>query len=225
MEDKAMKKRLTKNLGLKLLAVVFASALWFFVAGQSNTEVGFVVPLGVSGIPKDMAMTSAPPGEIEVRLRGSRLVINNLTAGQISAEVNLSKAKEGLHRYRLLRENISTPTGVEVVRVKPVSVAIRLEKIVKGSVPVKARWKGTPALGYRVISVKVDPEKVDVEVLKKKMRTLKTIYTKAVDINGLKESRGFKAELDINESDIKSISAKEVGVTVLIEKKKKKGKR
>ncbi len=220
-----MKGRLTKNLGLKLLAVVFASALWFFVAGQSNTEVGFVVPLGVSGIPKEMVMTGAPPGDIEVRLRGSRLVINNLSTGQISAEVNLNKAKEGLHRYRLLRKNISVPSGLTIMRIKPVSVAIRLEKIVKASVPVKARWKGTPALGYRVISVKVDPREVEVLGLKKKMKNLKRIYTKAVDINGLKESRGFKAALDINESDIKSISVREIGVTVLIEKKKGKGKK
>ncbi|GMR04538.1 MAG: CdaR family protein [Thermodesulfobacteriota bacterium] len=220
-----MKGWVTRNLGLKFLAVVFSAALWFFVAGQSNTEVGLVVPLGFSGVPKEMVMTSAPIGEIDVRVRGSKFVISKLSSSQITAELDLSKAREGDNRYKLRAGNITVPTGVEVVRVSPTSVVIRFEKIIKAVVPVRARWKGTPALGYRVLSVKVEPESVEVEGLKKRVKALKTIYTRTIDISGLKESKGFTVELNVGDTDFKKISTNKVGVTVLIAKKKGRGRR
>ncbi|HLC19178.1 MAG TPA: CdaR family protein [Thermodesulfobacteriota bacterium] len=215
-----MKGLFTNNLRFKLLAVVFSSALWFFVAGQSSTEVGMLVPLEFRGIPADMAMTSAPPGEIEVRVRGSKLVINNFSFGQVSAVLDLSSAKEGLNTYNILPGDIVTPTGVRVTRIRPGSVDIRMEGTAKAELPVKVRLTGRPAKGYKVAGLKVDPERVEVVGAKMKLKSLKGIYTEPVSVSGLAGSNTFYARLDPGDNDFNSISADRVNVRVFIEKER-----
>ncbi len=208
----------THNLGLKLLALFLATGLWFFVAGQSSVEVGFFVPLGFSGIPEDMVMTTAPTGEIAVRVRGPKLVINNLTPSKITAGLDLSGAKEGLNKYRVEVDNIAVPTGVTVTGVKPSSVRFRLERIIRKAVPVKARLRGTPPRGYKVTDVSISPKTVEAAGLKKNILPIRHFYTEPLDIRGLKELKVFKASINLEKKELRSVTPDTVKVAVTIKK-------
>ncbi|MFQ5479663.1 MAG: YbbR-like domain-containing protein [Thermodesulfobacteriota bacterium] len=212
----------THNLGLKALSLLLAGALWYFVAGQSAMEVGFFVPLGFSGIPPDMVMTTAPTGEISVRVRGPKLVINNLTPSKISANLDLSGAVEGLNRHRIELGNIDVPTGVTVTSVKPGSVRFRLESIMRKPVGVKAKLSGVPEKGYKVVHVSVSPRTVEAAGLKKNILLLRRLFTETISLNGLKESKVIKARINLEKLDVRSISPETVKVTVIIEKISKK---
>src|SRR3972149_9943840 len=102
---------MSANLKLKLVAVVFATALWFFVVGQSNREVGVLVPIGYKDAPLDLVISNTPTDEVEVRVTGPKLFINNLSASQIIAELDLSGATVGVNSYRLKLSDITTPMG------------------------------------------------------------------------------------------------------------------
>ena len=153
-----MRNFLATNLRLKVMALAFAIALWFFVAGQSKTEVGVLVPLSLKGVPRDMVMTSMPPGDIEVRVTGPRLFMANLSPAQISAELDLSGGLEGLNAYKIQSTDITTPMGIDVLRFRPNSIEVRLEKLSKTELPVRVRVVGRPAQGYRVAEVHSRPE-------------------------------------------------------------------
>ncbi len=207
----------THNIGLKVLSLLLASALWFFVAGQSSMEVGFFVPLGFSGIPEDMVMTMAPTGEISVRVRGPKLVINDLTSSKISANLDLSGAAEGLNKLRIEVDNIDVPTGVTVTSVKPGSVRFRLEKIMRKAVGVKAKLSGTPAPGYKVVQVTISPRTVEAAGLKKNILPLRRLFTETISLNGLTESKVFKSRVSHGKLEVRSISPETVKVTVIVE--------
>ncbi len=209
-----------KNLRLKALALAFAVALWFFVAGQSNTEVGFLVSLGFKGIPKDLVMTSAPPGEVEVRMRGPKLFINNLSPTQIIAELDLSGAKEGLNTYRLTPADIVRPMGIDVSMIRPDSVDIRLERLVNVTLPVRVRFSGRPAKGYRLVSFTVSPQAVTAGVLKRQQKEIEAIYTKTVDLEGVRGSFTATVPIDATERRLRSLSAEKVSVRLVIEKER-----
>ncbi|MEK7773677.1 MAG: CdaR family protein [Deltaproteobacteria bacterium] len=215
-----MRRILSQDLKLKVLALVFAVALWFFVAGQSSTEVGFLVPIGFKGIPKDMVMASAPPEEIEVRIMGPRFVINNVSPSQIKVEIDLSGVGEGLNNFRILSRDIVLPMGVNVVKTRPVSVDIRLERLITVNLPVKVRLTGRPPYGYKVIGVNVSPMKVTANGVKKEMKDLSGIYTNPVDVSGLVSSASFTVPLDIPVNEFRSISGDKVNVKVVIGKGK-----
>ncbi len=217
-----MKDLLLKNLRLKILALAFAAVLWFFVAGQSNTEVGFLVTLGFKGIPRDLVMTSAPPAEVEVRVVGPKLFINNLSPTQIIAEFDLSGAKDGLNTYHLTPADIVRPMGINVSMIRPSSIDIRLEKLVTITLPVKVRLSGRPAAGYRVSALSVTPGTVNAGVLKRQLKEIDTIYTKSIDLTGLKSSTTVTVPLDIPERRVWSLSPEKVNVRLVIEKERSK---
>jgi len=209
-----------KNLRLKALALAFATALWFFVAGQSNTEVGFLVTLGFKGIPKDLVMTSAPPGEVEVRMRGPKLFINNLSPTQIIAELDLSGAKEGLNTYHLTPADIVRPMGIDVSMIRPDSVDIRLERLVTVNLPVRVRFSGRPARGYRLASFTVSPKAVNAGILKRQQKEIEALYTKTIDLDGLRDSFTATVPIDAPERRLWSLSAEKVNVRFVIEKER-----
>lgn len=214
-----MKTRIVKNIRLKLLALGFATALWFFVAGQSKTEVGFLVPLGFKGMPKDMAMVSTPPGEVEVRVIGPKLFINNLSPSQIIAEVDLNGARAGLNSYRLKPDSIITPMGIDVIRLRPSSIDIRLERLRKMELPVKARLTGRPAPGYRIAGITVSPGFIEASGIRE-IKDLNAVYTKAIDVSGLADSVSVTAPLDISGNEFRSISADKAVIKITIEKER-----
>jgi len=213
-----MKEFFASNLKLKLLAIIFSMALWFFVAGQSRTEIGFIVPISYKGIPKDFIMTGMPPDEVEVRVTGPRLFINNLSPAQISAELDLSAAKEGVNTLRLQPTDIITPMGVDVQRLRPSSVDFRLEKIIRVELPVRPRLTGRPAPGYRVADVLVYPKTVLATGTRKEIRELKEVQTRPVDISGLDSSASLTAQVDTAGLEFRSLSAEKVEVKILIRK-------
>ncbi len=212
-----MRGWLTHNLGLKALALILAMALWYFVAGQSSVEVGFFVPLSFSGIPEDMVMTTAPAGEVAVRVRGPKLVINNLTASKISADLDLSGAAEGLNKYRVEVDNIAVPTGVMVTSVKPSSVRFRLEKIMRKAVGVKAKFTGRPEKGFKVTVVSVSPRTVEAAGLKKNILPLRRLFTETISLKGLKESKTVKVNINYGKLELRGIDPEAVKVSIVIE--------
>lgn len=215
-----MKAFVASNTKLKALALVFALALWFFVAGQSRTEVGFLVPLGFKGIPKDMVMTSTPPDEMEVRVTGPKLFINNLSPTQITAEIDLSGAREGLNTYRIQTKDIITPMGVEVQRLRPSSVEVKLEKVVRAELPVKPKLTGRPAAGYRVADVSVSPRTIAVTGTEREMKNMKEIRTRPIDISGIDAPLNVKVQLDQAGLELRSLSVDSVEVRILPRKEK-----
>lgn len=214
-----MKKLMSANLKLKLVAVALATALWFFVAGQSNTEVGFLVPIGYKDAPRDLVISNMPPDEVEVRVMGPKLFINNLSAAHITAELDLSGATVGVNSYRLKPSDITTPMGVEVLRLRPNSVEVRMDKLERRSLTVKPRLKGKPEEGYEIADIVVLPKAVEATSVKKTLSRLDAISTVPLDVSGLNQSMSVTLKLDIPARyELRSISADKVDVKVVIRK-------
>ncbi|MBI5886706.1 MAG: YbbR-like domain-containing protein [Deltaproteobacteria bacterium] len=207
---------LLKNLRLKLISIAFAFALWFFVAGQSPTELGIMVPLGYKGMPKDMVMTSAPFGEVEVRVTGPRFLLNNIEQGKVMVELDLGAAREGLSVVRILPKDINVPMGVKVARVVPSSVEVRLERLADVELPVRVRLSGRPAAGYRVSGVDVRPKKVMARAFARYASDKDAIFTRPVDVNGLANSVDRSVGLDAPENEFVNVSDYNVRVRVTI---------
>ncbi|MDP2689323.1 MAG: CdaR family protein [Deltaproteobacteria bacterium] len=216
-----MKKFISTNLRLKFLAVVFAAALWFFVAGQSNTEVGFLIPIGYKGAPKDLVISSTPPDEVEVRVVGPKLFINNLSPSQIIAEIDLGGAREGVNTLRFKPSDIVTPMGVKVLRLRPGSVEVRMDRLESISLKVRPRITGHPEKGFEVADIIVFPKTVDVTRVRKGILKLDAVSTVPFDISGLDRSTSATVQIDIpSKYEFRSISAEKVEVKVIIRKER-----
>ena len=71
----------TKNLGLKLISLVFAIILAYFVNSEGNTSiVGFVVPVEFQNVPSDKVLLRPSHRQVEVTIKGPSFVISKVAA-------------------------------------------------------------------------------------------------------------------------------------------------
>ncbi len=209
---------LTRNLGLKFLALAFSTALWFLVVGEKVSEMGLLVPLRFKGIPQDMVVVRSSPEDIEVIVAGPKMFIDNLSPSEMKLAIDLSGAKEGMNKYRVSPQDIRAPGGVEVVRVRPQAVYIELERLVTVALPVKVRLEGRPPRGVRMEAVVVEPEVVQVTGLKKDMKRLKEVYTRGLDVSKIRVTTSIPVMIEPTESAIREVEPDIVVVHIKVGK-------
>ncbi len=110
---------LQENVGLKLLALAFAAALWFFVVGEREDEVGFLISANFTDVPQGMMVVDVVPATVEVRLVGAKTLLQDISPTELNASLDLSKVGEGINSIPVDVGNVSAPRGVKVIKVRP----------------------------------------------------------------------------------------------------------
>ncbi len=98
-----------RNLGLKLMAVLLASALWFTVAGEHEVERTVRVPLEFRNKPALMEIVGEPPTTVDVRVLGSSSILSRLDPGEIVAVLDLATARVGSQSVQHAGRELSGP--------------------------------------------------------------------------------------------------------------------
>lgn len=191
-----MLQKLAENWFLKLLSLVFAIVLWFFVMGEQKLEVGYAVPLELKNVPTGMMVANDVPSLIDVRISGPRTLLMNLHPNDISISVDLKDLQPGLTTFRRLEEHLNIPSALKVTRVSPSFVDVKLERIKDKKVPVKVVLTGAPADGYEVVSTSANPAQVTVEGAESEVKNVEEVPTEPVDVSGTKASFTLMTPLD-----------------------------
>lgn len=182
--------------GTKLIALGVAFALWLGISGL-RTNISFTlkpVPLIIQ-LPNDMEITgNNPTQEISVLVSGDKRQIEQLiaqvNARDLVASIDLSDIKSGDNVLQLTPEtiNIVLPNGVKFVKVEPSKIAVKVEKVVEKEVPIKAETEGNLPEGFELLDTNVLPAKVRVRGAESFVKSLDSISTEKVNIEGLKET-------------------------------------
>jgi hypothetical protein len=214
------KNWLLHNFLSKLLSLLIAFSLWFFVVFENMPEVTFIVPLRVKNQPRNMAMVENMEGkEIEVRLKGPQAIMTGLTVQQVETTIDLSSIGTGETVIPLTPDVISVPRQVKVVGISPASVIIELEPITSRMVAVEPVILGVPADGYLLKEVRVFPEQVKVFGAKSVLEKLKSFSTESVDIGGANKPLTAKVHIIPLERNIRLANSNLVEVRPIIVEK------
>lgn len=191
-----MISKLLENWALKLLSLVFAVVLWFFVMGEQKMELQYSVPLELKNIPKGLMVANEVPSTVDVRISGPRTLLNSVRPSDISIAVDLRDLQPGLTSFKRLEERLNIPSALKVTRVSPSFVDIKLERIKDKAVPVQVVLAGEPPEGYQVVNVKTTPQRVTVTGAESEIKNVTEVLTEPVDLQGVKESFSLIAPLD-----------------------------
>jgi len=207
---------LTQNWVLKLLSLVFALILWFFVMGEQKLEVGYAVPLELKNVPAGMMVANDVPSLVDVRISGPRTILMNVKPSDLSLAIDLRDLQPGVTSFKRLEERLNLPSAIKVTRLSPAVVDVRLERRKEKSVPVRVVFSGTLAEGYKVTSLKTDPEKVVVEGAESELKDVNEVTTEPIDVSDVRENFTLMAPLDYRGkfTTLKSDRAVEVEVQV-----------
>jgi YbbR domain-containing protein len=192
-----MKKWLTDNLALKILALVLAIALWFYVVGEERSEMGIFVPLELVNIPPDLAVTNNFPHALDLRVSGPRSLLRTLSTLNLSKALDLSKGRPGVISFQITPEGIALPRDLKVTRIHPSEVRLMLERVILKEVEILPRTQGEPTPGYHLVQVTIQNPKVELSGPESVMKKIFRIYTRPIDISGLSQNTKVKVVLDL----------------------------
>jgi len=174
--------------GVLILALAISVFIWAVAQGTSSVIQSFDVEVELVGVEDGLVITDQSSDEINVRLRGSRAALRNLNTDQLKYRVDADGGKPGVAVYEVDVETIDHPTGTQFVGYSPSRLQVRFEKRGRKAVGVRAEIEGTPAPGFHVAGVEIQPEKVWLEGARSQVMRLNEVVTEAIDIAGLAAS-------------------------------------
>lgn len=164
-----MRARLFKNLGLKILAIVFAVILWLIVMNISDDQI----TKEINNIPveqvngdvleeKDQVYEVAKGDTVDIVVKGRRSIVSQLSASDFTAKADLSQmsitnsVQIDVQANRLgIREEIA-------ITVLDNMMTLNLEDKVSSQFSVKVKTEGETRNGYAVGSAIANPNIITV---------------------------------------------------------------
>ena len=145
---------------LKMLSLLFAVFLWYFVVGEDKIDLTLKIPIEIINLPEDLTISNQFKKDLEVTVNGPRGLVRNLPKQHISRPVDLSKARPGTIVLKNSADSISLPRGVRLLRVKPTDVILQLDKLTQKVLPIIANTEGKLPEGYVLLSIKTAPPSI-----------------------------------------------------------------
>lgn len=209
---------LRRNLWLKGIALGLAVILWWFVAGESKVQVGFIVPLEIRNIPSGVTITNKVERQVEVRLAGPPSLLGTLQPSDISASIDLSGAKPGKQLIPVDDRSIRVPPGIKVQRIYPNTIDVSLERLERKSLPVAARFVGGTEDRRRISKIEIVPPSLEVEALPEEFSRLKSLS--AIVVIPEKGSENFteNVRVELREGHARIVGNPIVHVTIQFRK-------
>lgn len=208
---------LFSNFYLKILSVIIAILLWFFVIGESKNEIGLDASLEFKGIPQDVTIVNNIPSAIHIRLKGSSTLLRPLTEKKPLFNIDLSKMKIGENVIMLGKNDLKNiPLGVEVIDISPVAITVILDKLIEKHLPVVVKTIGSLPRGYQLSGTKIKPERVLARGTKSYLQEIDTIFTNPINLNTIKGDTTSEVTLSFDPKRLKFIDPLKVTIFISI---------
>lgn len=228
-----MKKKLTNNLGLKILAVFFSVILWLIVVNINDP----VVAVSFSGIEVEIKNADSITGQgkvyeilegsnkIDVVVRAKRSIIDSLGKENIRAVADMEELtfmdtvgiSLSTNKYNDKLESITSSTE---------NLKINIENVQKVQLVVTCETTGDPAAGYVLGSIKTDQNLVRLSGPESTISKVSKAIA-SVNIGGMNADISTRVELKLydsednlieNSSIVKNIDSVNVNVEILATK-------
>jgi YbbR domain-containing protein len=175
-----------ENVGLKLLSVGCAVALYAFIHGSETAQRTFSVSLSM--MPPDSAkrqLVTPLPTEIGVTLRGPRTQLDELHPGDIGAlYLDLRSGKD--EKIEIDEKMFNIPPGLTVLQIIPSSITIKFDDVIAKAVSVQVPRTGEPPPGYVVKGVITsDPAEVQARGPRSVIDLIQVARAAPFDVTGL----------------------------------------
>lgn len=187
----SIKRMLFSDLWPKLTILLLVCVCWFIITAKQGGIVTVTAPLKFHNLPEGLALVKSSPEEVEVQLKAFSSLTPSPKQIDITADMNLSKIREGTNSLSLKGSDFQLPLGVIVTGINPAVIKVTVEKKVRKSLLIKAKTTG----GRSRLRLKVDPPTVEAEGPEHIMERVDTVETEDINISGLEPGEVMEKRL------------------------------
>ena len=204
-----MKFKITRNLGLKVAALIFSVFFWLIIinvndpittATYANIPVDFVNEEVVRNMGKVYDLVGDPQ-TVRVTVSGKRSVLSRVRTSNISAIADLSQMEVNTYLVPITAEVKGLEGETVTTQVNPVNLQIKIEDMKSNTYPISTSTTNlVPRDGFVVGEASVSPEKITIRGTESKIKNIHRVVARAKDsanLSGLSEDTTLDAELII----------------------------
>ena len=179
---------LKRNWPAKLLSLLAAIVMWFFIMRDQNPvmEVTYTIPVQVQNLNSGYIIEDAPD-VVRVVLAGPRDTIMSMKSDNLRAYIDASGVKPGQNNVTI---NFTPPAGMNLVEVKPDTITINVDEYAEKTIPVEIVPIGKFSDDIALKSVTIVPKEVTVSGRKQQVNAVSKVVMK---VNVAGQTKNFSA--------------------------------
>lgn len=185
-----MRLNILENYKIKLVSLLFAIFIWFFVITENEYSYIIEVPVRVVNIPNDKIILNEVPATVKARIRGDGKNLIALSLGRgVRINLDLSDAEQS-KTFHIKPNSIFISRAEDILIeeiITPDSVTIVLDEYQSKKVPVASRIFPKTASGYTIVDdIDFTPDSVRITGPASVLSTIDRIPTEKLELNDLK---------------------------------------
>ena len=215
------KRFLTSHWIEKIIAVILASGLWFFLGHRTDIiRRDFVVPVEYRNLSSDKIIGGAKPREVMVTLSGSERAFDLLKPGELKLSLDMATFKEGERNIAITKDLLNIPSGISFVNTQPSEIDLKILRLIKYTAAVSIETKGSPPRGFMLKRISVEPKDVLVVAPSSFSKDMIKVSTDLIDLRLIKDGATLTSRLVLAPGLILGdTQPAEVKVTIEVKKK------
>lgn len=142
-------------------AMLFSLALWFIVNMGRDYNMTMMLPIQITNLPEDIALSTEVPDNAAVSVSGEGWSLFNLYINP--PQVTLNVEAQQVNMFEQVRQQISSMSDVSVMQVDPMFLEIETEMRVSKKVPVTSQVDLSTGNQYGVLgATQLSPDSITV---------------------------------------------------------------
>jgi YbbR domain-containing protein len=211
-----IRSSLTRNLGLRAVALLLAVVLWLFVnAGNPQAETSLKVPVQYVGLQPGLMITNFHPDSLELQISGPRTLLSLLNPERLTLRLDLRGIGPGRAHFDITPAEFPLPRQTAISRISPSEINLNIDQVVSRQLPVQLMIDGEVAPGYGIGSIALSPPSVTVTGPSRDVSALKSIATEPFVVKGATKEVTQTVRL-VNPGGLLKVSTDEVLATVTV---------
>lgn len=215
-----LQRYVVNNIGLKLISLAGAVALWVVTGAEPQLETSISVPIQFHNAPRELERASDRTLEVHLVVRGPAERVRNLDRSQVAAVLDLIDVRQpGAQTFTLDGSTVVLPRGVRLIRSVPSQVRLTFEKRMTRDVRVLPRFTGAYPEGYDIGRYAVDPPMLKVVGPESRVALLDYVSTDPIDLSRLIGSASYPRNAYLEDPQLRFENMQSVRVHVEMKKR------
>jgi YbbR domain-containing protein len=213
------KRYVVHNFSLKLMSLIFATALWFMISRDDRpAELAVRAPIVFQNVPSELEISSESVPEALIRVRGPERVIRQLRNNDVQAVLDLAGSKAEARTFDLTAQQVDHPRDVSVVQVVPSQLRLSFDTRLSREVEVHPRVTGNFASGDQIVRIDADPPRITISGPRHHVEKIDAAITDPIDASGTLGSAVFTTNAYVADPLVQVAQGTSIRVTVVVEK-------